>query len=161
MTPEEMAGGPYKVRSPRFGARVFGTIGGVLVVLAVLWWAAFYVNAGDIGEYVTCLFYSAPSCTLVTGASEFGGYLVYQPLILRIGISCIVVALLLLRFAPGNKMATVSPVLARTGTATMAGGSYGIGKGGLDFKAFVFWAFVGIPLAWGVWITLNNAMKIF
>jgi MFS family permease len=42
-----------------------------------------------------------------------------------------------------------------------AGGSYGIGKGGLDAKAALFWAFVGIPLAWGVWITFKNALQIF
>src|SRR5262249_45225764 len=30
-------------------------------------------------------------------------------------------------------------------------GSFGIGKGGLSVGAVVFWAFVGIPLAWGVW----------
>ena len=39
-------------------------------------------------------------------------------------------------------------------------GSFGIGKGGLDVKAALFWAFVGIPLAWGVWITLQSAAKI-
>jgi MFS family permease len=39
-------------------------------------------------------------------------------------------------------------------------GSYGIGRGGLDVKAALFWAFVGIPLAWGVWITLQSAAKI-
>jgi MFS family permease len=40
-------------------------------------------------------------------------------------------------------------------------GSFGIGKGGLDAKAALFWAFVGIPLAWGVWKTLASAAKIF
>jgi hypothetical protein len=25
----------------------------------------------------------------------------------------------------------------------------------------LFWAFVGVPLAWGVWITLRNALPIF
>jgi MFS family permease len=40
-------------------------------------------------------------------------------------------------------------------------GSFGIGKGGLDAKAAIFWAFVGIPLAWGVWKTLESAVKIF
>ncbi len=40
-------------------------------------------------------------------------------------------------------------------------GSFGIGKGGLDAKAALFWAFVGIPLAWGVWKTLESAVKIF
>jgi len=41
------------------------------------------------------------------------------------------------------------------------GGSYGIGFGGLDARAALFWAFVGIPLAWGVWKTLESAIKIF
>jgi MFS family permease len=40
-------------------------------------------------------------------------------------------------------------------------GSYGIGLGGPDAKAALFWAFVGIPLAWGAWITCKNAMRIF
>jgi MFS family permease len=39
--------------------------------------------------------------------------------------------------------------------------SFGIGKGDLDWKAAVFWAFVGIPLAWGVWITLKTAAVLF
>jgi MFS family permease len=39
-------------------------------------------------------------------------------------------------------------------------GSFGIGKGGFDTRAALFWAFVGIPLAWGVWKTLESAMKI-
>ena len=43
----------------------------------------------------------------------------------------------------------------------MQHGSFGIGKGGLDVKAALFWAFVGIPLAWGVWKTLESAVKIF
>src|SRR6202795_4632750 len=40
-------------------------------------------------------------------------------------------------------------------------GSFGIGKGGFDARAALFWAFVGIPLAWGVWKTLESAAKIF
>ena len=48
----------------------------------------------------------------------------------------------------------------RAGAAT-AGGSYGIGKGGLDAPAALFCAFVGIPLAWGVWVTLSKAIVIF
>jgi hypothetical protein len=39
-------------------------------------------------------------------------------------------------------------------------GSFGIGKGGFDIQAAIFWAFVGIPLCWGIWITLKNAAKI-
>lgn len=40
-------------------------------------------------------------------------------------------------------------------------GSFGIGKGGLDARAALFWAFVGVPLAWGVYKTLESAVKIF
>ncbi len=45
--------------------------------------------------------------------------------------------------------------------SSVSTGSHGIGFGGLDAKAALFWAFVGIPLAWGVWITLVSAAKIF
>ena len=57
----------------------------------------------------------------------------------------------------------VAKLQAATASAGALGpsGSYGIGFGGLDAKAALFWAFVGIPLAWGVWITLQSAAKIF
>jgi len=45
--------------------------------------------------------------------------------------------------------------------AAIQHGSFGIGKGGVDAKALLFWAVVGIPLAWGVWKTLESAIKIF
>jgi len=47
------------------------------------------------------------------------------------------------------------------GDAAIQHGSFGIGKGGLDAKAAMFWAFVGVPLAWGVYKTLESAAKIF
>ncbi|MGA7803115.1 OFA family MFS transporter [Bradyrhizobium sp.] len=45
--------------------------------------------------------------------------------------------------------------------AAIQHGSFGIGKGGLDTKAALFWIVVGIPLIWGVWKTLDSAIKIF
>jgi MFS family permease len=45
--------------------------------------------------------------------------------------------------------------------AAIQHGSFGIGKGGFDLRAALFWLFVGIPLAWGVWKTLESAAKIF
>jgi MFS family permease len=45
--------------------------------------------------------------------------------------------------------------------AAIQHGSYGIGTGGLDLSAGLFWAFVSIPLLWGVWMTLQSAVKIF
>jgi MFS family permease len=51
--------------------------------------------------------------------------------------------------------------LMHSSTTTVQSGSYGIGKGGLDAKAAVFWLFVGIPLAWGVWNTFVKALTLF
>ncbi len=45
-------------------------------------------------------------------------------------------------------------------TGGVQSGSFGIGKGGLDLSAALFWLFVGIPLAWGVWKTLESAARI-
>jgi MFS family permease len=58
--------------------------------------------------------------------------------------------------------AEVAKLQAATASATSSGpsGSFGIGFGGLDARAALFWAFVGVPLAWGVWITLQSAAKI-
>jgi MFS family permease len=50
---------------------------------------------------------------------------------------------------------------ANAGANTGQTGSFGIGKGGLDGKAALFWLFVGVPLAWGVYMTLLSAVKIF
>jgi hypothetical protein len=54
----------------------------------------------------------------------------------------------------------------QAGTAQSAaglhGGSYGIGRGAiLRPGALLAWAIVGIPLTWGVWITLQKAIILF
>src|ERR1700736_5448948 len=45
--------------------------------------------------------------------------------------------------------------------AAIVKGSFGIGRGGIDIRALLFWAFVGVPLGWGVYKTLESAAKIF
>jgi hypothetical protein len=57
------------------------------------------------------------------------------------------------------EVAKLQAATANKDSATQHG-SFGIGKGGLDARAALFWAFVGIPLAWGVWKTLESAAKI-
>jgi MFS family permease len=49
----------------------------------------------------------------------------------------------------------------RSAADTATTGSFGIGKGGLDFKAVLFWSLVGVPLAWGVWKTAQQALVLF
>ena len=61
-------------------------------------------------------------------------------------------------YMTADEVAKLQAASARTAAST---GSHGIGFGGLDAKAAAFWAFVGIPLAWGVWTTLVSAAKIF
>ncbi len=57
----------------------------------------------------------------------------------------------------------VAALQAKAAGAALAtpSGSFGIGTGGLDARAALFWAFVGIPILWGVYITLRNAAAIF
>ncbi len=57
----------------------------------------------------------------------------------------------------------VAAIQARTAAASDEGriGSFGIGKGGLDLKAALAWTAVGIPILWGVWITLQNTAALF
>ncbi len=50
---------------------------------------------------------------------------------------------------------TMEPVTA------VAGGSYGIGRGGVTVPSLAAWACVGLPLAWGVYITLSKALILF
>jgi MFS family permease len=61
------------------------------------------------------------------------------------------------------KDAEVAALQAKTAnaSATLQYGSYGIGKGGLSGPALLAWAVVGIPLAWGVWITLSKSLPLF
>jgi MFS family permease len=59
-----------------------------------------------------------------------------------------------------DEVAKLQAASAKSAAAVQYG-SFGIGKGGFDAKAALFWAFVGIPLAWGVWKTLESAIKIF
>ncbi|SEF42151.1 OFA family MFS transporter [Bosea lathyri] len=61
------------------------------------------------------------------------------------------------------KDAEVAALQAKTASASagVQTGSFGIGKGGLDGTAALAWAVVGIPLAWGVWITLSKSLALF
>ena len=49
----------------------------------------------------------------------------------------------------------------RVVTGPEDGQSYGIGFGGFSAAALLAWAVVIIPLAWGVYVTLLAAAKIF
>ena len=46
-----------------------------------------------------------------------------------------------------------------SGTAMVA--TSGIGRGGLTLPALLAWACVGVPLLWGVWVTLGKSIMLF
>ena len=56
----------------------------------------------------------------------------------------------------------VAALQAKTAAANAGPtGSFGIGRGGLDAKAALAWAAVGIPLLWGVWVTVKSSLALF
>ncbi|MES5045871.1 OFA family MFS transporter [Rhizobium nepotum] len=58
--------------------------------------------------------------------------------------------------------AEVAALQAKTAAANAGPtGSFGIGRGGLDAKAVLAWAAVGIPLLWGVWVTVKSSLVLF
>jgi MFS family permease len=50
---------------------------------------------------------------------------------------------------------------AKDATAKDAAAGAGIGTGGLDAKAALAWAAVGLPMAWGMYITVQTAAALF
>ena len=40
-------------------------------------------------------------------------------------------------------------------------GSFGIGRGRLDMPAALAWLAVGLPILWGVWVTLTSVLALF
>ncbi|MDQ7774875.1 MAG: hypothetical protein Q4615_02665 [Paracoccus aminovorans] len=46
-------------------------------------------------------------------------------------------------------------------TAEVRSGSFGIDRGRFDLPALLAWAAVGLPLAWGVWMTAQKTAALF
>jgi Major Facilitator Superfamily. len=56
----------------------------------------------------------------------------------------------------------VAALQAKTAAANAGPtGSFGIGKGGFSGTALLAWAVVGVPLLWGVWVTLKSSLVLF
>jgi MFS family permease len=142
---------------PAYLADVFGTqfVGAIHGRLLTAW-----STAGIIGPVVVNYIREAQIAAGVPRDSvyDFTMYILAGMLVL--GFICN----LLVRPLPDHwfmKPEELAKLQAQGGAVARSGGSFGIGKGGLDAKAALFWAFVGVPLAWGVWITLKNALQIF
>ena len=151
-----MYGGGFST-VPAYLADVFGTqfVGAIHGRLLTAW-----STAGIIGPVVVNYIREAQLAAGVPRDHLYDSTMYILCGMLVIGLIC---NLLVRPVNPKWHMSSeeVAAQQAKGAGATTAGGSYGIGKGGISFGALVYWAFVGIPLAWGVWITLRNALRIF
>jgi MFS family permease len=55
----------------------------------------------------------------------------------------------------------VAALQAKSQTPIATAGSMGIGRWRLDATSILAWLAVGIPIAWGAWITLSNTLVLF
>jgi MFS family permease len=161
MTPDELSGRPYKVRQERFADRAFLSIGAILLVFSLAWWAASFGRAGNLTDALPCLVNTGADCSPASTATGLAAYLTYQPQLMWAALVSIVLGLVFLVLPSGaNNLVGDVPVQAGN-AAALTVGSYGIGKGGLSVWSALFWLFVAIPIGWGAWLTLINALKIF
>ena len=144
---------------PAYLADVFGTqfVGAIHGRLLTAW-----STAGIIGPVVVNYIREAQIAAGVPRNSvyDFTMYILAGMLVLGFVCNLMIKPLADRWFMKPEEVAQLQ-AQGRTGAGAAQTGSFGIGKGGLDAKAVLFWAFVGMPLAWGVWITLRNALKIF
>ena len=144
---------------PAYLSDVFGTqfVGAIHGRLLTAWSAA-----GVIGPLLIAYIREAQIAAGVPRSSVYDYTMDILAGFLVIGL----IANLLVRplakrwFMPESEVAGLQ-ARERASAAVVAGGDYGIGGGGLSGGALLAWAVVGIPILWGVWITLNNALVLF
>jgi len=144
---------------PAYLADMFGTqfVGAIHGRLLTAW-----STAGIIGPVVVNYIREAQLAAGVPRAQlyDFTMYILCGMLIIGLICNYLVKPVDPRWYMSQEDVAKLQAASAKSSAATPSG-SFGIGLGGLDAKAALFWAFVGIPLAWGVWKTLMSAIKIF
>ncbi|MGX5720888.1 OFA family MFS transporter [Shinella zoogloeoides] len=153
-----MYGGGFST-VPAYLADIFGTqfVGAIHGRLLTAW-----ATAGIVGPVVVNYIREAQiSAGVEPGPALYTGTMYILAGMLALGF----IANLLVRpladkwFMSDEEVASLQAKSA----AASAGpsGSFGIGTGGLDAKAVLAWAAVGIPLLWGIWVTLKNTAALF
>ncbi|GJE45819.1 tRNA N6-adenosine threonylcarbamoyltransferase, mitochondrial [Methylobacterium soli] len=143
---------------PAYLADVFGTqfVGAIHGRLLTAW-----STAGIVGPFVVTKIREVQAAAGVQGADLYGRTLYILAGFLAVGF----VANLLIRplarhwFMEEADVAALETKSAAAGA--IASGSFGIGRGGLSAPAMLAWAVVGLPILWGIWITLSKALILF
>lgn len=144
---------------PAYLADIFGTqfVGAIHGRLLTAW-----ATAGIIGPFVVTFIREAQIDAGVPRDQvyDFTMYILAGMLVLGLLANLAVRPLASKWFMSDREVAELQ-ASARAAAAQTPTGSFGIGKGGLDTKAGLAWAVVGIPILWGVWITLQKAAVLF
>ncbi|MCF4128295.1 OFA family MFS transporter [Methylobacterium sp. SyP6R] len=139
---------------PAYLADVFGTqfVGAIHGRLLTAW-----STAGVVGPLVVTAIRQAQVDAGVQGAALYGRTLLILAGFLAAGF----VANLLVRPLAERWFMKASELPAAPAAVESQGGADGIGRGGLTPAAILAWAAVGLPILWGVWITLAKALILF
>ena len=141
---------------PAYLADVFGTqfVGAIHGRLLTAW-----STAGIVGPFVVTKIREMQAAAGVQGADLYGRTMYILAGFLAFGFLCNLAVRPLARHwfmdpasVPG---AGVPP------TAASVGGGFGIGRGGFSAGVLVAWAIVGLPILWGIGITLSKALILF
>lgn len=145
---------------PAYLADIFGTqfVGAIHGRLLTAW-----ATAGIVGPVVVNYIREAQvAAGVAPGPDLYSGTMYILAGMLALGL----VANALIRplserwFMPAEEVAALQAKTAAAGSATPSG-SFGIGRGGLDAPAALAWAAVGVPILWGIWVTLTKAAALF
>ncbi len=144
---------------PAYLADIFGTqfVGAIHGRLLTAW-----STAGVIGPVVVNYIRQSRVDAGVTGPALYESMMYILAGMLAVGfVANAFVRPLAERWYMRDQDVAALQAKTKAATATETSGSFGIGRGGLDAKSALAWAMVGLPLAWGVWITLSKSLLIF
>ncbi|TNM65268.1 OFA family MFS transporter [Aliirhizobium smilacinae] len=144
---------------PAYLADIFGTqfVGAIHGRLLTAW-----ATAGILGPVVVNYIREAQiNAGVAPGPALYTGTMYILAAMLALGL----IANALVRplsdkwFMSDEEVASLQAKTAAASAGTT--GSFGIGTGGFDLKAALAWAAVGIPLLWGVWVTIKSSLALF
>ena len=142
---------------PAYLSDIFGTqfVGAIHGRLLTAW-----STAGVIGPLLVAYIREAQIAAGVprTSVYDYTMYILAAFLVVGLIANSLVRPLASQWFMPD---ADVVALQARAHSDAVESGSFGIGTGRIDLTAAVVWAAVGLPILWGVWVTLNNAFVLF
>ncbi|MGZ6010414.1 MAG: MFS transporter small subunit, partial [Caulobacteraceae bacterium] len=139
---------------PAYLADVFGTqyVGAIHGRLLTAW-----STAGVLGPFIVAGVQDRYKEAVAKGVSNPA---VYQPVFLLLAGLLVAGFLLNLLVRPVSDRWHMTGEEAKTAIAE-SHGSAGIDRGRFDAMTALAWAAVGLPLLWGVWVTLTKAAALF